>query len=71
MLIPTIDRRFLKSIGHPHWFWKRTYDWAFGERYLFRDGSIAYCKGGKITAIRKGMRILWCEGKNKEAEDGK
>jgi hypothetical protein len=59
MLIPKIDRQFLRSIGHPHWFWDRIPDWAFGERYKFRDGKIAYLYRGKIITIRKGGRILW------------
>jgi hypothetical protein len=59
MLIPKIDRQFLRSIGHPHWFWNRINDWAYGERYKFRDGKIAYLYRGKIITIRKGGTILW------------
>ena len=65
MQIPKIDRQFLKSIGHPHWFWERIPDWAYGERYKFRDGSVAYCNKGRIITIRRGIRILWCEGMQK------
>lgn len=59
MLIPKIDRQFLRRIGHPHWFWNRIHDWAFGERYKFRDGSVAYLFEGKIITIRKGTKMLW------------
>lgn len=59
MLIPKHHRRYLRTIGHPRWFWNRTYDWAYGERYQFRDGSIAYVKNGLIVTIRRGSRILW------------
>lgn len=59
MLIPKSDRQFLRSIGHPHWFWNRINDWAYGERYKFRDGKIAYLYRGKIITIRKGGMILW------------
>ena len=59
MLIPKHYRQHLKTIGLKHWFWTRTYDWAFGERYLFRDRSIAYVKNDEIVTIRLGDRILW------------
>lgn len=59
MLIPKQYRLMLKSIGHPHMFWFRTYDWAYGERYKFKDGSMAYLLDGEIITIRKGARILW------------
>lgn len=59
MLIPKIDRQFLRSIGHAHWFWERIPDWAYGERYKFRDGTIAYLYRGQIITIQNGGRILW------------
>ena len=59
MLIPKQYRQMLKSIGHPHMFWIRTYDWACGERYKFKDGSMAYLVDGEIVTIRKGTRTLW------------
>ena len=59
MLIPKHHRKLLRSIGHPHWFWFRIADWAYGERYKFRDGSIAYLFDGVITTIRRGGKILW------------
>ena len=59
MLIPKIDRQFLRSIGHPHWFWKRIPNWVAGERYKFRDGSIAYCYAGMIVTIRRGTKVIW------------
>lgn len=65
MLIPKHHRQVLRSIGHPHWFWDRIADWAYGERYRFRNGSIAYLGDGEIITIRKGARILW------RAENGK
>ena len=59
MLIPKIYRKFLRSIGHPYWFWTRINNWAFGERYKFRDGSVAYLYGCKIITIRRADKILW------------
>ncbi len=62
MLIPKHHRQFLRSIGRPHWFWEQAPDWAFGERYRLRDGSIAYIGNGDIITIRRGAKILWAEG---------
>ncbi len=59
MLIPKHHRQQLRKIGLPHWFWFSISDWAFGERYKFRDGSIAYLDGDKIITIRKGDKVLW------------
>lgn len=59
MLIPKHHRKYLRTIGHPRWFWNRIDDWAFGERYKFRDGSIAYVQDGLIITIRRGSRIIW------------
>ena len=61
MLIPKYHRQRLKAIGHPHWFWYRTYDWALGERYKFRGGKVAYLMDGEIISIRRGAKILWRE----------
>ena len=59
MLIPKHHRQHLKRIGYLHLFWVRTYDWAFGKRYKFRDGSVAYIEDDEIITIRKGSRTLW------------
>ena len=59
MLIPKHHRQLLRKIGLPHWFWFSIPDWAFGERYKFRDGSIAYLYGDKIITIRKDDKVLW------------
>ena len=59
MLIPKHHRKQLKAIGFTRWFWSRIHDWAYGERYRFRDGTIAYLYDGKIITIRRGGRILW------------
>ena len=59
MIIPKHHRRFLESIGHPHWFWYPTHDWAFGKRYKFKDGAVAYLFDGGIITIRKGANVLW------------
>lgn len=59
MLIPKHHRQLLKSIGLPHLFWFSIPDWAFGERYKFRDGSIAYLYDGEIITIRQGSKRLW------------
>ncbi len=59
MLIPKHHRQLLRTIGLPHWFWNRISDWAFGERYKFRDGSVAYLYEGEIITIRRGSRRLW------------
>ena len=59
MIVPKHHRELLKSIGHPHWVWKRTWDWALGKRYRFRDGSIAYIYEDEIITIRRGDRVLY------------
>lgn len=59
MLIPKQHRKFLRSIGYPHWLWYPVSNWAWGERYKFKDGTIAYLFDGKIITIRKGALILW------------
>ena len=59
MLISKNHRTFLKRIDHPKWFWHRINDWAFGERYKFKDGAIAYLFDGEIVTIRKGADIIW------------
>ena len=59
MLIPIHHRKLLKSIGYTRWFWTRTFDWAFGERYRFRDGSIAYINHDEIISIVRADRVLW------------
>ena len=59
MLIPKHHRQHLRAIGHPHWFWRHYPDWALGERYKFRDGTVAYLFEGKIITIRKGAKVLW------------
>jgi hypothetical protein len=52
----------LKLIGYPHWFWFRISNWAYGERYKFRDGSIAYLLDGEIISVKRGAKILWRMG---------
>ena len=59
MIIPKRHRKLLKSVGHPKLTWVRIWDWAFGERYRFRDGSLAYLKNDEIITIRRGDSILW------------
>lgn len=59
MLIPKHYRKQLKAIGIRKWSWDRIWDWAFGERYRFKDWSIAYVKNDEIITIRKGDRIIW------------
>lgn len=63
-IIPKHHRKHLKSIGYPKWFWTRTWDWMFGERYKFRDDSIAYVKDDKIVTIRYSDKILWRREQN-------
>lgn len=58
-IIPRHHRKLLKYLGFRYWVWERAWDWAFGERYRFRDGSLAYVKNGEIITIRHGDRILW------------
>ena len=62
MLIPTRQRRMLRSIGHPHWFWYQINDWAFGERYKFKNGDIVYLFKGEIVTLRRGTVALWNKG---------
>jgi hypothetical protein len=59
MLIPKHHRKFLRSIGFPHWFWYPIPQWAYGDRYKFKDGSVVYLFDGEIVTIRKNARILW------------
>ena len=59
MLIPKYHRQLLRSLGFPHWFWFPLSSWAFGDRYKFRDGSIAYLFEDEIVTIRKGTEIVW------------
>ena len=59
MLIPRHHRQFLRSIGHPHLFWYRIHDWAYGERYKFKNGEVIYLFDGEIITIRKGATVLW------------
>ena len=59
MVIPKHHRKFLRSIGFPHMFWFDLPKWAWGDRYKFSDGTIAYLFDGEIITIRKGARILW------------
>lgn len=59
MLIPRHYRKQLKAIDYRKWFWRRIWDWAYGERYKFRDGSIAYVKRGDIVSIRYGGYTIW------------
>ena len=63
MLIPKFHRQRLRSIGYPHLFWYRIDDWAYGERYKFRDGSVAYLMSGEIITVRRADKILWREEK--------
>ena len=66
MIIPDHYRRTLRAIGHPHWFWYQIGDWAFGERFKFKNGDIAYIFRGEIVTIRRGVTALW----NKEDVNG-
>ena len=59
MRIPKYHRQLLKSIGFPHWFWFPINDWAYGKRYKFTDGSIAYLRGDEIVTVRRADKILW------------
>lgn len=59
MLIPKYHRQHLKSIGHPHWFWHEIHDWAFGKRYKFRNGMVAYLFDDEIITLRRGADIIW------------
>lgn len=59
MLIPKHYRKVLRAIGFPHMFWFEISRWAWGDRYRFTDGSVAYLFDGEIVTIRKGARILW------------
>lgn len=59
MLIPKHHRKFLWSIGHPHLFWYDLPMWAWGDRYKFKDGSVAYLFEDEIITIRKNAEVLW------------
>ena len=59
MLIPKHHRQMLKKMGFRRLFWSRILNWAYGERYKFRDGSIAYLMDDEIITIRRGAKILW------------
>lgn len=59
MLIPEHHRRLLRSIGHPHWFWYPIHEWAFGERYKFKNGDVVYLFRGEIITLRRGPNVLW------------
>ena len=59
MLIPKHHRQMLKKAGFSPWFWYQISNWAYGERYKFRDGSIAYLMDGEIITVRRGAKILW------------
>ncbi len=66
MLIPKHHRKFLRSVGFPHLFWYDLPNWAYGDRYKFKDGSVAYLFDGEIVTIRKNARILWRKDYGKE-----
>ena len=59
MLIPKHHRQRLTEIGHGYWFWYQISDWAFGERYKFKNGVIAYLYAGEIVSLRKGAKVIW------------
>ena len=59
MLIPGYYRRQLRDIGYPHWFWYQIGDWAYGERYKFKNGDIVYLARGEIISLRSGTKSLW------------
>jgi hypothetical protein len=59
MLIPKHHRKLLRSIGHPHLFWHQIRDWAFGKRYKFHNGVVAYLFDDEIITLRRGAKILW------------
>lgn len=57
--IPKHHRLQLRSAGFRYWMWERIWDWAFGERYRFRDGSIAYVRNGEIISIVYRDLVRW------------
>ena len=59
LLIPKHHRKMLRSIGHRHLRWYQIEDWAMGERYKFKNGTVAYLLDGEIITIRKGANIIW------------
>jgi hypothetical protein len=59
VLIPKYHRQMLKRIGHPHWFWYRIDNWAWGERYKFINGVVAYLFDGEIVTLRRSANIIW------------
>ena len=59
MLIPKYHRKLLNRIGRSHWFWRKIHDWAFGERYKFMNGDVAYLFKDEIITIRRGGYALW------------
>ena len=65
MLIPKHHRKFLRSIGFHHWFWYPIPNWAYGDRYKIKNGSVAYLFDDEIITIRHNARILWSKGNAK------
>ena len=59
MLIPKHHRKSLRSIGFPHLFWYPKPQWAWGDRYKFKDGSVAYILDDEIISIRKNAKVIW------------
>lgn len=59
MLIPRHHRLTLKKACFRYWLWYQISNWAYGERYKFRDGNIAYLKDDEIITVRRGAKILW------------
>lgn len=59
VLIPKHHRQMLKKAGFRYWLWFQIHHWAYGERYQFRDGSIAYLRDDEIITVRRGDKILW------------
>ena len=59
MLIPKHHRQFLRSIGHHHWFWYPTHNWAYGKRYKFRNGVVVYLFDEEIITLRRGADLIW------------
>ena len=66
MLISKYHRQQLKRIGHHRWFWYRIGNWAYGERYKFHDGTVAYLFDNEIVSLRRGANFSW----RKENTDG-
>lgn len=59
MLIPKHYRKRLRTLGHNHLFWHPIANWAYGERYKFKNGVVAYLLDGEIVTLRRGANVMW------------